>query len=176
MPTKRKTTKKKTTRTSKKTTRGAAPRKSTTTRRQTAKSRSARSRQSGRPGGGAGRREQVGGSGVYPASGPEPPENAPYQGMASWGQGERGAAGYEDSGRSEPSTYEGEKDLYGTARPEDQVRPMRENESREAVPNQPQNQPESEQSQKDQRSQPKKSREPRRSHGQPGSHQPGMQR
>ncbi len=55
---------------------------------------------SGMPGGGAGRREEVGGSGVYPASGPLPKENAPYQPMASWGQGERGAGGYYDSGRS----------------------------------------------------------------------------
>jgi hypothetical protein len=56
---------------------------------------------SGLPGGGTGRREQVGGSSVYPASGPLPRANAPYQGMASFGQGNRGADGYEDSGRSE---------------------------------------------------------------------------
>lgn len=58
-------------------------------------------RESGLPGGGRGRVEEVGGSGVYPASGPLPKENAPVQGEASWGQGERGAAGYQDSGRSE---------------------------------------------------------------------------
>ncbi len=51
--------------------------------------------------GGVGRREKVGGSGVYPASGPLPPDNAPYEGMASFGQGERGAEGYNDSGSSE---------------------------------------------------------------------------
>lgn len=56
---------------------------------------------SGRPGGGAGRRERVGGSGVYPASGPMPPDNAPVRPMAGWGQGDRGAEGYSDSGRSE---------------------------------------------------------------------------
>ncbi len=58
-------------------------------------------RDSGMPGGGEGRTDQVGGSGVYPASGPLPRGNAPVQGEASWGQGERGAAGYEDSGSSE---------------------------------------------------------------------------
>lgn len=58
-------------------------------------------RNSGMPGGGQGRTDEVGGSGVYPASGPLPDENAPAQGMASWGQGERGAAGYEDHGNSE---------------------------------------------------------------------------
>lgn len=51
--------------------------------------------------GGVGRREEVGRSGVYPASGPLPPDNAPYQGMGSFGQGERGAEGYNDSGSSE---------------------------------------------------------------------------
>ncbi len=51
------------------------------------------------------RRDYVGRSGVYPASGPWPQENAPVQGEASWGQGERGAAGYEDSGRSELPLY-----------------------------------------------------------------------
>jgi hypothetical protein len=58
-------------------------------------------RNSGMPGGGQGRADEVGRSGVYPASGPLPPENAPAQGQASWGQGERGPAGYDDSGRSE---------------------------------------------------------------------------
>ena len=58
---------------------------------------------SGRPGGGRGRREDVRGSRVYPASGPKPKGPAKVQGMASWGQGTRGAAGYEDSGRSEMS-------------------------------------------------------------------------
>lgn len=57
--------------------------------------------QSGMPGGGRGRVDEVGRSGVYPASGPLPDQNAPVQGEASWGQGERGAAGFEDSGRSE---------------------------------------------------------------------------
>lgn len=58
-------------------------------------------REGGQPGGGQGRRDEVGGSGVYPASGPHPPGEAEVQGMASWGQGERGAAGYADHGDSE---------------------------------------------------------------------------
>src|SRR5262245_52096336 len=53
--------------------------------------------------GGVGRREDVRGSGVYPASGPWPEGDAPFRGMAEWGQGERGAAGYEDHGESELS-------------------------------------------------------------------------
>lgn len=57
--------------------------------------------ESGMPGGGQGRTDEVGGSGVYPASGPMPQGNAPVQGEASWGQGDRGAAGYQDSGSSE---------------------------------------------------------------------------
>ena len=61
-------------------------------------------RESGRPGGGAGRREDVRGSGVYPASGPWPEGDATFRGEASWGQGERGAAGYEDHGTSETMT------------------------------------------------------------------------
>jgi putative phosphoribosyl transferase len=57
-------------------------------------------RESGMPGGGAGRKDEVGRSGVYPASGPYPPGEAEIRGQASWGQGERGAAGYEDHGSS----------------------------------------------------------------------------
>ncbi len=194
MPTKRKThksktTRKSTTRSSKKTTRRAGPSKTakaaTSRRRMTsARSRTGR-RESGQPGGGAGRREEAGGSGVYPASAPQSPENAPYHGMASWGQGERGAAGYQDSGALEPSTYEGKKDLYGTARPKDQVRPIGENESRDSDRNQPQNQSESQRVQKQQGSQPtqkeqgsqpsQKPRQPRRFKPS-GSDQQGMQR
>ncbi len=47
-------------------------------------------------------RDEVGHSGVYPASSMEQaPNDAKTQGEASWGQGERGAAGYNDSGGSE---------------------------------------------------------------------------
>jgi hypothetical protein len=53
------------------------------------------------PGGGAGGKDEVGRSGVYPMSGPHPSGNAEIRGQTSWGQGERGAAGYEDHGSSE---------------------------------------------------------------------------
>jgi hypothetical protein len=59
-------------------------------------------RESGEPGGGQGRRDTVGKSGVHPMSaGPDPDRDAEIRTMAGWGQGERGAAGYEDSGGSE---------------------------------------------------------------------------
>ncbi len=58
-------------------------------------------RESGMPGGGAGRADVVGRSGVYRVSGPQPKGDAPIIGMASWGQGARGATGYEDHGESE---------------------------------------------------------------------------
>lgn len=58
-------------------------------------------RESGLPGGGAGRKDEVGGSGVYRMSGPHPPGDAPIIPPGSWGQGARGAAGYEDHGESE---------------------------------------------------------------------------
>jgi hypothetical protein len=46
--------------------------------------------------------DQVGGSGVYPASAMHrAPQDSQTQGMASWGQGERGAEGYNDHGDSE---------------------------------------------------------------------------
>lgn len=58
-------------------------------------------RESGEPGGGTGRRDEVGKSGVYPMSGGLPPGKHPeIRTPASWGQGDRGAEGYEDSGRS----------------------------------------------------------------------------
>jgi len=60
-----------------------------------------RKRESGLPGGGAGRKDEVGRSGVYRVSGPHPSGDAPIVGMASWGQGSRGASGYEDHGESE---------------------------------------------------------------------------
>jgi hypothetical protein len=47
-------------------------------------------------------RDEVGHSGVYPASAEQQaPADATTQGEASWGQGKRGAQGYNDSGRSE---------------------------------------------------------------------------
>jgi len=58
-------------------------------------------RESGMPGGGAGRKDKIGKTGVYRMSGPHPAGDAPIVGMASWGQGARGAAGYADHGESE---------------------------------------------------------------------------
>jgi hypothetical protein len=65
-------------------------------------------RESGLPGGGAGRRDEVGGSGVHPASAGTAPKDAVIRSPAAWGQGDRGAAGYEDSGSSELFFYEAE--------------------------------------------------------------------
>jgi Raf kinase inhibitor-like YbhB/YbcL family protein len=76
------------------------------------KSKAEERRESGLPGGGAGRKDEVGRSGVYPMSGPHPASDAEIRGQASWGQGERGAAGYEDHGSSE-LTYEGGQLLGG---------------------------------------------------------------
>jgi len=58
-------------------------------------------RESGLPGGGAGRTDEVGNTGVYPMSGPHPAGDAPVIGLGGWGQGRRGPAGYEDHGESE---------------------------------------------------------------------------
>ncbi len=59
-------------------------------------------RESGNPGGGAGRRDEVGPTGVYPMSGGIPKgKHLEVRTPAAWGQGERGAAGYDDSGGSE---------------------------------------------------------------------------
>jgi hypothetical protein len=58
----------------------------------------------GLPGGGKGRRDDVGRTGVYPVSaadGADP--SAPIQGEMGWGQGDRGAEGYFDSGTDEPT-------------------------------------------------------------------------
>ena len=62
---------------------------------------SEKERESGLPGGGSGRKDEVGRSGVYPMSGPHPSGDAPIVTPASWGQGKRGAPGYEDHGESE---------------------------------------------------------------------------
>lgn len=57
----------------------------------------------GLPGSGKGRKEKPGRSGVYPMSAGEMPPSgdAPVRDMNEFGQGERGAAGYEDHGESE---------------------------------------------------------------------------
>lgn len=58
-------------------------------------------RESGAPGGGQGRRDEVGGSGVYSRSADNIPGDAVIRTPQQWGQGKRGAEGYEDSGGSE---------------------------------------------------------------------------
>jgi CBS domain-containing protein len=56
---------------------------------------------SGLPGGGAGRKDKVGPTGIHPMSGPLPPGDMPLVWPGGWGQGKRGAAGYENHGESE---------------------------------------------------------------------------
>ena len=57
----------------------------------------------GLPGSGKGQKEKPGRSGVYPMSAHEMPPSgdAPVRNMQEFGQGERGATGYEDHGSSE---------------------------------------------------------------------------
>ncbi len=53
-------------------------------------------------GSGRGRKDETGITGVYPAFGPAaPPGDAPLQPMGTFGQGDRGPQGYQDSGSSE---------------------------------------------------------------------------
>jgi hypothetical protein len=66
-------------------------------------------RESGEPGAGAGRRDVVEPSGVYPMSGGIPPnQQLEIRTPASWGQGKRGAEGYNDAGGSELVMRDGE--------------------------------------------------------------------
>jgi hypothetical protein len=90
------------------------------------KRREEQERESGMPGGGAGRTDTPGHTGVYPMSGPLPPGEAKIRTPAAWGQGERGAAGYEDHGGSELTIY-GEGQLVGglTAGPSGEPTPER---------------------------------------------------
>lgn len=67
-------------------------------------------RDSGMPGGGQGRKDETEKSGVYPVSSMEGADGAAQiRNEASWGQGERGAAGYADAGSSEPTPVEGQE-------------------------------------------------------------------
>jgi hypothetical protein len=66
-------------------------------------------RESGDPGGGQGRRDEVGPTGVYPMSAGIPEgKHLEIRTPASWGQGDRGAAGYEDAGGSELTWRDGQ--------------------------------------------------------------------
>jgi len=54
------------------------------------------------PGGGVGRRDEVGRTGIYPLSADEgASDDAKVELEPAFGRGDRGAAGYEDSGDSE---------------------------------------------------------------------------
>jgi hypothetical protein len=64
--------------------------------------------ESGMPGGGKGRKDETGRSGVYPVSDMEGASgDATTVGEMEWGQGERGEAGYYDSGSSEIMVEDG---------------------------------------------------------------------
>jgi len=66
-------------------------------------------RESGEPGGGVGRVDKVERTGVYPFSGPErPPGGAELRPLGDWAGGDRGIAGYEDSGGSELMMQDGQ--------------------------------------------------------------------
>jgi len=71
------------------------------------------------PGGGRGRRDQAGGSGVYPASAGTAPADAFARTRAQWGQGGRGAAGYDDAGVSELDCYSVQLEAAASARDPD---------------------------------------------------------
>lgn len=64
--------------------------------------------ESGQPGGGQGRRDAVGGSKVYPASGGPAPADSELRHMASWGQKDPNANGYVESGGSELVPHDGQ--------------------------------------------------------------------
>lgn len=71
----------------------------------TAKGRADETPDPGVPGGGKGRRDEPGRTGIWPMSGPLPPSDAPLIAEGELGQGTRGAAGYADSGESELIVY-----------------------------------------------------------------------
>lgn len=91
-----------------------------------------RNRESGVPGGGKGRRDEVGGSGVYPASSGRAPAGSEIKTPAEWGQGDRGAAGYEDAGNSE--LFFTEAELEAARKAEEQSKPR---DASRAKPDQP---------------------------------------
>lgn len=74
--------------------------------------RDERQRESGEPGGGQGRRDTVGErgrqSGVHPMSAGVEQAKGEIRTEASWGQGKRGAEGYDDAGGSELTMRDGQ--------------------------------------------------------------------
>ena len=69
--------------------------------------------ESGRPGGGQGRRNEVGGSGVHPASAGNAPDDAEIRPSAARGQSQPGAEGSQDAGGSEPEERKWGRGTYG---------------------------------------------------------------
>lgn len=69
----------------------------------------------GIPGGGAGRKDLVGGSGVYPVSAGTAPPGAVVRTQAAWGQGDRGAEGFYDAGGRGLYFHPAEPAAAGTA-------------------------------------------------------------
>jgi hypothetical protein len=90
---------------------------STKQRRRTKPSQDPPDRESGRPGGGQGRIDEVGRTGVYPASGPYPPGEAEVRTPESFVHGQRDAEGREVEGGSEPIYFNKEKLLGGATPP-----------------------------------------------------------
>ncbi len=74
-------------------------------------------RESGQPGGGQGRKDEVGRTGVYPGSGPYPPGEAEVRTPESFVHGQRDAEGRQEEGGSEPIYYNQEALLGGTTPP-----------------------------------------------------------
>jgi hypothetical protein len=74
------------------------------TKRQRRDARASTDPESGLPGGGKGRRDKLDSTGVYPMSAGIPEgKHLEIRTPAEWGQGDRGAAGYDDAGESELS-------------------------------------------------------------------------
>jgi hypothetical protein len=74
-------------------------------------------RESGQPGGGRGRIDEVGRTGVYPASGPYPPGEAEVRTPGSFVHGQRDDEGREVEGGSEPIYFNRETLLGGETPP-----------------------------------------------------------
>jgi hypothetical protein len=89
---------------------------STKHRRKTEPPRERPGRENGRPGGGQGRIDEVGRTGVYPGSGPYPPGDAEVRTPGSLVHGQRDAEGREEEGGSEP-TYFNQETLLGGPTP-----------------------------------------------------------
>jgi len=79
--------------------------------------------------------DEIGHTGVYPVSASEGASpDAQVRGEASWGQGERGAEGYNDSGSSELFSYGRNDPLSGTNTADQASRPVSDIASEEGTP------------------------------------------